>query len=377
MILRFCRRICVFTLLYIGVNACSTSKSNSEFTNGILNYAQTLSIDTTIDYSVCTFKSNAQQWIVCKDSVSCRKRFPDARLIQYPLTRIIALGSVYAGWVFETGHANALVGIDDIAYSTISALQTLHNAGRLFELKGTLQSQLERIIQLKPQLIITAADVALTGHELNLLQAQGIAVWRCTDYLESHPLGRSEWITLAACLFGNPATTLKSLKTMQWRYAHLRDSVMIFKLKPKVLSSGMSANGIWYVPGGRSFASQLISDAGGDYIWHENQQSGSLEFSTEYIAAHAKNATVWINPFDVQCLERFGNYPKLIHDIKALQTGRVYQPHKIKNTYGYSAYWDQGLLHPDQILKDLIVIFHNPTCVNQCRYYYTLPEQCP
>lgn len=377
MILSYCRRICIFTLLYICVIACSTSKSKIEFTNGILNYAQTLSIDTTSDYSICTFKSNAQQWIVCKDSVSCRKRFHNARLLQYPLTRIIAWGSVYAGWVYETGHVNALAGIDEIEYSTITVLQTLYDAGRLIKLKGSLQSQLERIIQLKPQLIITSADVVLTRHELNLLQAQGIAVWPCTDYLESHPLGRSEWIALAACLFGNPATTLKSLNTMQLRYTHLRDSVLMFELKPKVLSSGMSANGIWYVPGGQSFASQLISDAGGEYIWHANQQSGSLEFSTEHIAAHAKNAAVWINPFDVQCLQYFENYPKLIHVIKALQMGHVYQPHKIKNKYGYSAYWDQGLLHPDQILKDLIVIFHNPTLVNHCQYYFPLPKHCP
>lgn len=376
MMLRYCRRICIFTLLYICVIACSTSKSKIEFTNGILNYAQTLSIDTALDYSVCTFKSNAQQWIVCKDSISCRKRFPNARLLQYPLTRIIAWGSVYAAWVYEAGHANALVGIDEIEYSTISALQTLHDAGRLIKLKGSLQSQLERIIQLKPQLIITAADMVLTTHELNLLQTQGIAVWPCTDYLESHPLGRSEWITLAACLFGNPAATLKSLNTMQLRYTHLRDSVQKVHSKPKVLSSGMSANGIWYVPGGQSFASQLISDAGGEYIWHANPQSGSLEFSTEHIAAYAKNAAVWINPLDVQCLQHFENYPKLIRDIKALQWGRVYQPHKIKNKYGYSAYWDQGLLHPDQILKDLIVIFHNPTLVNQCQYYFRIPQQC-
>jgi iron complex transport system substrate-binding protein len=181
---------------------------------------------------------------------------------------------------------------------------------------------------------------------------------------------------LAACLFGNPAATLKSLNTMQLRYTHLRDSVQMVHSKPKVLSSGMSANGIWYVPGGQSFASQLISDAGGEYIWHANPQSGSLEFSTEHIAAYAKNAAVWINPLDVQCLQHFENYPKLIRDIKALQWGRVYQPHKIKNKYGYSAYWDQGLLHPDQILKDLIVIFHNPTLVNQCQYYFRIPQQC-
>lgn len=377
MIIGFCRRIYIFTLLYFGVNACSTSKPESEFTNGILNFAQTLAIDTFQDYSVCTFKSPTQQWIVCKDSINCRKRFPDARLIQYPVKRILALGSVYAAWIYETGHLDALIGIDDIKYSTLSALHTKYTTEGLHEIKGPVQSQLEHILKLKPQLLITSADVVWSSHELNLLQSNGIAVWHCTDYLESHPLGRSEWQTLAACLFGTPAQTLKSLKSQQWRYSQLRDSIQQHTSKPKVLSSGMGANGMWYVPGGRSFAAQLISDAGGSYIWSDNQQSGSIELSSEHIAAKAKNADVWINPFDAQCLQSLNKYPKLLQGITALKHGRVYQPNKIKNKYGYSAYWDKGLLHPEQILRDLITVFHNPKRDTACVYYMPLPEICP
>ena len=356
---------------------CSVPNTPTKQAKNLLQYSTMLSLDTGLNFTVCRFNLSSQTWILCKDSVQGRKLYPEAHILQWPLTRIIALSSVYAAWICEVGHCEALIGIDNVQYSTQAQIKQGYVQGDIVSYPGSLHSQLEALIMARPQLILTSSYEPISERVYAILAQHGIAVWQCADYLESHPLGRSSWLAAAAALFGTPKITLDSLKASQKQYLSLSDSAQKLVPKPRVLSSGMNANGQWLVPGGKSFAAQLIKDAGGDYLWKTDAHSGSLEFTTEYVCAEAQRADVWINPLELECLNELQRYPNPVQKIAAVGKGAVYIPNKKRNADGYSAYWDEALLHPERVLRDLTTLFHAPSRLNSCNYYISLKRQCP
>ena len=53
--------------------------------------------------------------------------------------------------------------------------------------------------------------------------------------------------------------------------------------------------GTWYMPGVDSFATILIKDAGGAYLWDDLEGSSSFPVDFEVVVERAQDADVWIN----------------------------------------------------------------------------------
>lgn len=67
----------------------------------------------------------------------------------------------------------------------------------------------------------------------------------------------------------------------------------------------------------------------------------------------------------LQSENRYANF-------KAFKNKKVYNNNLHLNAYGYSNYWEDGLLFPDRILNDLIQVFHPElkSKENTSFYYY-------
>ena len=94
--------------------------------------------------------------------------------------------------------------------------------------------------------------------------------------------------------------------------------------KPTVFV-GSLWRGTWFMSGGKTYAAQLLEEAGADYLWadNESQRSLSLDFETVYEEAH--DAEYWITMRNewgsrndvVAEDERYGNF-------RAIKTGNVF-----------------------------------------------------
>jgi iron complex transport system substrate-binding protein len=136
--------------------------------------------------------------------------------------------------------------------------------------------------------------------------------------------------------------------------------------------SGLPWKGVWYVPGGKSYASNFIYDAGGDYLWKEDQGSESIPLSLETVLERANKAKLWINPGSALNLSEMALLDSRIRTIGSLQQKKVYNFNRRLSPGGGNDFWESGVVHPDAILKDLIAIFHPELIPNHTFVYYQL-----
>jgi iron complex transport system substrate-binding protein len=116
----------------------------------------------------------------------------------------------------------------------------------------------------------------------------------------------------------------------------------------------------------------LLMDAGADYLWKDDANSGSLPLSFEQVFARAKDAEYWINLSTVKSKAELLSFEQRYSEFRAFREGNLFNNTLHTNTHGYSDYWETGICHPERILWDLINIFH-PSAEAQVKrelYYY-------
>ena len=112
------------------------------------------------------------------------------------------------------------------------------------------------------------------------------------------------------------------------------------------------------MPGGRSYIAKILSDAGTNYLWSENQSSGSLKLSFESVVEKASNADFWINPGNFTTLQSLAESDPRFRIFSAFRRGKVFNMNR-KIAYQLpDDYFSMALSNPHKLLKDLIHVFH-------------------
>ncbi|MGZ3885700.1 MAG: ABC transporter substrate-binding protein, partial [Bacteroidia bacterium] len=229
--------------------------------------------------------------------------------------------------------------------------------GKLKELHKGPEINVEQTLLLKPDLILTFG-MGNPKKDMNakVLNA-GIPAAISVDHLEETPLARAEWIKFVALFFGKERMADSLFRITEKNYRALKALADTAKQRPGVLTD-MKYGDAWYVPGGDSYMSNMINDAGGNYIWKSEKKTGSIPLNFEAVYRKAKDADIWINLFMVRSKQELLGYEKRYDLFNAFKTGQLYNNNKVANKNGYSIYWEEGMCSPDEVLKDLISIFH-------------------
>lgn len=289
--------------------------------------------------------------------------------IKVPCTRIVALSSIYSAMLAELNALKRLVAIDNVDYVNQTEIVEKHRSGQLMEVSKGPQLDIEKTLLLKPDMVLMfGMGNAEDESPPQLLKAE-IPVALIVDHLEETPLARAEWIKFIAAFAGKGKQADSIFKAVERNYIALKDSIQKLEKGPKVLSE-LKYGETWYVPGGKSFMSAFINDAGGLYAWKDNKDKGSLPLSFEQVYRIAGDAEVWINLSMVTSQNEMLGEDERYQKFKAFQTNRLYNNNKRVNAKGYSDYWETAMFHPDRVLRDLILIFHSPDVNEKELYYY-------
>ena len=127
--------------------------------------------------------------------------------------------------------------------------------------------------------------------------------------------------------------------------------------------------GVWYISGGKSNIAQLIKDAGGDYLWKNDNSSHNLTSYLEAVFQKAYNADIWINPGQAKSKNDIIASDERLIRLKAMRKDKIYNRDARLNKFGGNDYMESGNVNPDLILKDLIYIF-NPKILPEHKLYY-------
>ena len=284
--------------------------------------------------------------------------FPNhIRVIRTPVERIITMATVYLGPIQSLEMHHKLVGGAHLDLSNDPAIHELVKAGKIKPLQGGSAVDIESILLLQPDLILTFS----TGESLYdthpRLERANLPVVLTAGYMESDPLARSEWIKVVAAFVEKNDAAESLFSEIAGRYEALRKLTDTVKDKPEVFANAPFA-GVWHLPGGKSYNAKRFNDAGANYLWADNDSPGGVPLDFEVILVKAANADIWINPGSHENLDSLLGLDERLTGFRAFREGMVFNSTKRVNPNGGNDIWERGINHPDEVLADLIKIFH-------------------
>lgn len=268
--------------------------------------------------------------------------------IDVPVQSTVVYSGVHAGAIGDLGAISAVIAVADAPYFSLAAVKNGLADGTIVDVGNSMQPSVEKIMELKPDLILaaTAGPAGLDGLD--------VPVIAMTDYLERTPLGRAEWLRLLGALYGRTAVADSLFRTELEVYMGLKRIAAEASAKPKVLTERF-IDGVWYVPGGRSYMAQMLSDAGASYPWADDTTQGSIPLDMASVLDRAADADFWL-------IRNFGSgltISSLFTDnelnarFKAFANGDVW----VADTEA-TPLFDEFPFRPHLMLADMIYIFH-------------------
>jgi len=283
--------------------------------------------------------------------------FAGYMVIRTPVRNVAVFSTTHIGYLDLLGCSDRIIGVARPEFVNTLSVQNRIKAGDITEIGMPFSPNLEVILELDPDLLIATALPPARKAEYNALVDAGVPVLVVSEWLESSPIGRAEWLKLYGAFFGKEDIAKREFRRIERSYLDLAALTRSVPVKPSVIT-GLPFKDAWFVPGGNSYVAQLLRDAGADYHWSDRANNGSIKMDIESVYPVALQAGFWLSPGTVMTLdelrakdERFGDFP-------SIRAGRVWNNNLQINPVGGNAYWEHGVVQPEKILRDLIIILH-------------------
>ena len=238
----------------------------------------------------------------------------------------------------------------------------------LIQTSSQVQINKERILLLQPDVVITSGWNAINVDHQLLIKV-GIHPLFMIEWMETEPLGRAEWIKAIGLIFGKEKEADSLFRMVEFNYLTIKkqQSKNISKLK---ILHGEEYNGVWYIAGGQSYIAQLYADAGAEYLWKDNDKSGSLALDIEVVLEKGVQADFWFTTFGQNALDIDHIKQENYSILKSVKNQTVYSNTNRIRIMGGNDFWETGSLRPDLVLKDIVQILQKNNPSNDSLFFY-------
>lgn len=350
----------LFSIIYM-MNSCdvsSKSENIGENTNDTLNlvsFAQNFKIyPLKTGYKlVIKYSSTESEYYLFNDTATIPGHLANKTIIRTPVKSAVAFSSTQWSVFQKLGEIDRVKGILESNYTKNEEILALVAEGRITDVGMSTNVNAEKLINIQPDLILYTPYPGIDFSHLGELS--GATMLSFPDYLESHPLGRAEWMKVVGLLCGKEKETKEWFENVVRRYETLSERCSSVEAKPTVFSD-LPFENQWYVPGGKSYIAKIFADAGGDYVWKDNESAGSLHIDAESVLLKAQQADFWRvinsydNPFTYDRLEKENELYPLF---KAFEKRQL-----LVCDVRECGYFEKSQYEPDVLLADFIYHFH-------------------
>jgi len=292
--------------------------------------------------------------------------------VQTPVSRVICMSTTHVAMIEALGKTQSIVGISGPHYLSTSLIRERIDAGEDLDVGADQSLNYERIVSLKPDIVMAYGITAEVSGMVKRLKDLGITVILNGDYLENEPLGKTEWLKFIAAFYEMGKEADSVFAGIVEEYENYCQLTRELNDRPGVMT-GLPWKDSWYVPGGNSFAAAFIRDAGGEYIWSDTDSREAYPVDLESVFARGAVADFWINSGSARSLEDIRATEARLVGFKPFREGTVYNNTARLNETGGNDFWEAGVLEPHLILADLIRIFHPGLLPgHELRYYERL-----
>jgi iron complex transport system substrate-binding protein len=127
----------------------------------------------------------------------------------------------------------------------------------------------------------------------------------------------------------------------------------------------------WYIPGGDSYMSRLVRDAGGEVMGSRPGTAASRVVSLEEAYKLSQSADIWLNPGPCRSREDLMAFHHSFRMFGPVEKGLPIYNNTLRVTpEGGNDFWESGSVRPDLILQDLIAIFSEPEDSLELEYHF-------
>lgn len=335
-----------------------------EFTVDTLSYAKGLEIAVYNDFTTVTLRDPWDTLKIRKVYIlSPREKLKERTglkdtlakagiLIPVPVQRAVIYTSVHAAMADQLGVLDSVCGVCEPEYITSENVLFALERGHIADVGHSTSPNVEKIIDMGCDVII-ASPFENSGY--GAAEKLGIPIVEAADYMECHPLGRTEWVKFYGLLFGCPERAGEVFAATCNRYNVLKEACKSTAYRPTVVLERKWGQ-TWGVPAAGSYVSALHHDAGANYVFSDISSSASVHMTFEQVFERGCDADFWL-------LKYSGKGDMTLNDLKQEYLPYSdFKAYRTQNVFGcntlISSYYDDITLHPDQILEDLIKIYH-------------------
>lgn len=293
----------------------------------------------------------------------------DRPFIKTPVKRVIALSTTHLAMIDQLGNAESIVGLSGAEYIFSPTIIKGIESGAVRDVGYGQGLDFESIVKLEPDVLFLYGVEGNVMTTLEKLRDLGIPAVFCGEYLETHPLGKAEWIRFFSLFYNKEEQAARFFRHIDSAYLALSALASEVQVKPAVLT-GLPWKDTWYMAGGKSFAAKLITDAGGSYLWKENKSTQAVPMDLESVYLRAIQADIWINPGAAGSLDDILLQDSRLGELGVLKEGRVFNNNARVSAGSGNDYWESGTVRPDLILADLIRVFHPDLLADHQFVYY-------
>lgn len=274
---------------------------------------------------------------------------------ELPFKKVVLLNASLLGYISEIGAENTVIGVVSPEYIYSQKITDLITQGKIQNVGNEQKYYVEKIISLKPDAIFTNY-IASFDNTYQLLKNNGIQVIFLDEYMEQEPLKKTAYLKLFGKLFGKEELANNKYKEIEKNYNELKKLASTSKSKPKVLANEMYGD-VWYLPGGKTFTANYISDANADYILKDNAEEKAVTMSFEEVYAKSKETQYWVNAGNHLSKKELLSINPFYGKLEVFNKGKIYGV-TAKEKQKSNDFFESGVVRADLILKDYIKIFH-------------------
>lgn len=371
--------LCIMLALTVWLlSACGgaggTASASAEGDTIALRHSSNLSL---IDYGTYTLAQLRNPWdttkvlhtyILVDKEEALPEALPEGTLVRTPLSKAVVYSSVHCSLLKDFGALGSIGGVCDLKYIRLPEIEEGCRNGSIVDVGDGMNPDIEKIIDLHPDAVLLSPFENSGGY--GRVEKLNVPIIECADYMETSSLGRAEWMRFYGMLFGKRQQADSLFAAVERDYNALKELVKPVSYAPSVMCD-LKTSSTWYTPGGKSSIARIYADAGANYIFGEDTNSGSLPFPFEVIFERGQQADFWLIRYN-QPADK--TYSELEKEFAPYAGFRAF---KERNIYGCNTarvpFYEEAPFHPDWLLKDLIKIFH-PSLLEgyELRYYRKL-----
>ena len=363
----------LFIILLIVFSACKKNTTTLLPVGGYdTKYAKGFTVDRYQDYTLIkvtdpwdTLKI-LQTYILVDREKKVPENLPSGTVVKIPVQSAVAYSTIHCSSLNEIGALDIIKGVCESEYVGIDEIQRRIKNKTIIDVGQGANPDIEKILMLEPEVIFTTP---LSGQSYGQIEKTKIPLIETPDYMETEPLGRAEWIRFYSLFVGKESFADSIFNITVTNYNNIKNIVSQATFKPSVFTDTRYQSN-WNTPGGKSFLSNMLVDAGANYIWKDNESTSFMPLPFEEVLDKAGDADFWL----IKYYSEKGDmtYESLKKEYMPYSYFKAYKEQKI---YGCNTavknYYEDLPIHPEYILRDFAYIFHPDLFPDYEPQYYT------